>query len=96
MKIHAELKPLSGKYYGSEIALTNENGGEALIQVWINGVGDNIPSERELGDHYHQNDQGQWIDEHGYGYEICNDHYESQIALQVSQAIVDAINSREF
>lgn len=77
----AEIEPLSGKYYGSHIALKGPDGATDLIEVWV--MGDYKPSERELE---------AW-DEDEYGpYEINDSHYETQFGYEVCKLIVGAIN----
>ena len=84
MKLRAELLPLTGKYYGSRIALKNEDGRiDDQIVIWI--MGDCTPSERELAGH----------DEAEYGpYEVCDSHFESTLGYEVCKLIVEAINER--
>lgn len=101
MKIKAELLPLSGKYYGTEIHLKNEDGSQAEFIVWVNRISDGKPSEREQRAHTEQ------LVRYGYSdteiendpdlaYEICDDHYETQDALEICKVLVDAINKAEF
>lgn len=83
LPVRAELLPLKGKYYGSEIALYDAEGDHTdTIQVWVFG-NDYTPSEREL--------EG-W-DEEEYGpYEVCDSHFESRLGYEICQRIVKAIN----
>lgn len=84
-QIEAEIIPLGGKYYGTDIRLETDDGREAYITVWVNKVSDYKPSEREL--------EG-WDEERDGPYEICDDHYETKTGFEISKCIVEAINKR--
>jgi len=80
----AELKPLDGKYYGTEVAITrdgddNRDFGEGLIQIWV--VGNYEPSRRELDD---------WDTDE---LELLSDsHYETETSLEIAELLVKAVN----
>jgi hypothetical protein len=87
-KLVAELVPLGGKYYGTEIVLINdETNTKAYFQVWINEISDYRPSEREL--------RG-WDEQENGPYEICDNHYETDTAYKVCLAIEKALNGLEI
>jgi len=95
MKIQARIAPNDRKYYGTTIELENEEGTKAEFQVWVNGIGDYTPSERE----YDVEKDGRfYVEEDGelYEYEICDDHYETAAALKICKKIVEAINGIEI
>lgn len=101
-KLKAELMPIDGKYYGSVINLAVE-GDElrrtASIEVWVNGVSNYTPSEREYdvkgedGKFYVRSEYDD--DPEFYEYEISDDHFESQTALDICNAIVKALDGLE-
>jgi len=97
MKIKAEIMPNDRKYYGTEIQLTNEEGKTASFVVWVNSISDYVPSEREI-DFVGEDGKFYWRDEHDnsvWEYEICDDHYETQTALNICNKIVEALNGTE-
>jgi hypothetical protein len=83
----AELKPLDGKYYGTEVSITSDDNkgfGEGLIQIWV--MGNWEPSRREL--------EG-YPDEYGDEFEICDSHYETETGLKIAELLVEAINDND-
>lgn len=96
MKIKAEILPNDRKYYGTVIKLTNEEGREAHIEVWINGISNYLPSKREV-DFIGEDGKPYIRDEDGevFEYEICDDHYETQTAFDICKKIVEALNGME-
>lgn len=101
--ITAELKPLSGKYYGTEIILYVDGEEAQTIKVWdANKVYE--PSVRELQRHGYtrkQWDENALVDD-GWGgkYPIreadlmCDSHYEDHGDYLVAMEIVKSINCR--
>jgi hypothetical protein len=84
----AELKPLDGKYYGTEVSITKDGDdpgdfGEGLIQIWV--MGNWEPSKREL--------EG-YPDEYGDDFEICDSHYETETGLEIAELLVEAVNTK--
>lgn len=77
----AKLIPLEGKYYGTRIAVTTEDGCESTIYVWH--MGNHKPSAREL--HY-------WREVGDCPHETCNSHFESESSLEIAERIVKALN----
>lgn len=76
----AEIKPLHGKYYGTEIKLEN---GERIV-VWLRG--DGKPSRREL--------EGITYEEAVEDDYFCDSHYETEFCLSVCEAIVKALEAK--
>lgn len=96
MKIHAEILPSERKYYGTEIQLTTEDGRTAQFNVWVNGISDYTPSERE----YDIEEDGKFYvhdteTDDRWEYEISDDHFESQTAYKICQKIVEALDGME-
>jgi hypothetical protein len=77
--LEAKILPLDGKYYGTCVELTTDDGTSSWIQIWH--TDSSKPSEREIAD---------WEGE----YEICDSHYESQTAYEVAQKIVEMLNRK--
>jgi hypothetical protein len=86
MRIKANIEPLKGKYYGTEIKL-DLDGEEHFFKIWIEGL---EFSERELKN---CNDcKRRQLDCF-----VCFDHFhtEYQVCYDVCKAIVDKINGIE-
>lgn len=92
----AELAPLEGKYYGTEVRIlpTDEKEfSEGHLLIWV--AGNHKPSEREL-EGYELKD-GKWqlydkeLDE-WFEYEICDSHYETETSLALAMALIEAVN----
>ena len=94
----AQLLPLNGKYYGTIIRITHDDGETDEIKVWLSG---RIPSDREF-DNYCTREQ--WESNQMI---MCSDnyemeakeyigpwdcHFENEESLKVSKTIVEAIN----
>lgn len=88
----AELLPLTGKYYGTEIRLTDDAGGASTLRIWHQA--DPEPSERELKS---LEDDGPYLltqEERDEAYRdlVSGGHYESATSLRVARIIVDALS----
>lgn len=94
------IRPLKGKYYGTEIDIVTKCGNTTTIKVWIcNG----IPSDRELAlagltmadwENDKEIDDG-WGGKIGcrtVGDIVCDNHYESELSLRIAQRIAEALN----
>lgn len=97
----AILKPLIGKYYGTEIEIHFEDGQEKeVFKLWNSG--DFEPSVRELERHGYT--QEQWdknetvIDEDGWKDKIrnmdlvCDSHFESKLTYVRALELIHKIN----
>lgn len=80
--MRAHLEPLKGKYYGTEIAITHEDGEIECFNVWIHG-NNHDASERELANMDYPGD-----------FEYNDSHYETQGCLEICRKIVKAINGQ--
>lgn len=100
--MRAELIPLDGKYYGTEIRLDFEDGGkEEFIILWESG--DNNLSEREIEqngftkEQYHNNE----LVDDGHGKKIRiqlllqpdDIHFESEKTYRRALQIIEKLNS---
>ena len=95
----AIIRPIEGKYYGTEIDIQTDSGREAHLRVWV-ACGE--PSIRELQERGFTKDD--WennvdIDDGWGGKEkirnagfLCDSHYECKESLEIAQKIVSAIN----
>jgi len=100
--MRATLRPLEGKYYGTEIELHFEDGeGKEVIKFWNSG--DYTPSIREIeswGYTPEQWDDNEIVDD-GDGTMvqirklglICDSHFESKLTYERAIKIVNVINS---
>lgn len=104
----AILKPLNGKYYGTEIQINFEDGGDTeTFKLWDSG--DYEPSVRELesmGYTQQQWDNNELVSE-GYSDEkgnpymvpirsaglICDSHFESKLTYQRALKLLNLINN---
>lgn len=100
----AILKPLHGKYYGTEIQINFEDGGETeTFKLWDSG--DYTPSVRELesmGYTQEQWDNNEPIDD-GYTNDgkipireaglICDSHFESKLTYERALKLLNLINN---
>jgi hypothetical protein len=83
----AELKPLQGKYYGSQITIIQEDGSKNEINVWIHDKR-LIPSQRELERGGYKNNKEACEDDH-----LIDTHFESDIGHKIYLKIIDTLNS---
>lgn len=72
------IRPLSGKYYGTEIEITYE-GHHFILTLWNSA--DYIPSDRELGEMSIE----EWLRD-GYG---SGGHFESKVTYNLAKKIDD-------
>lgn len=104
----AEIAPLEGKYYGTEIRIiglpfpcTNYNG-TCAFTIWYSA--NYQPSDRELDkagitrEDYNNNSliecgDGETLPARAF-LEICDSHFESQFTYELAQLIVHAINKK--
>lgn len=100
--MNAKLLPLKGKYYGTEIEITDDRGTAHIITLWDNGS--YVPSEREL-DGISEDDWRanvvQYVDP-DYGeiraqdvVEVCDSHFESKETYELALSIMSAINGEK-
>jgi len=95
----ATIRPLKGKYYGTEIDIVTDSGNEALLTVW---VACGSPSDREIESWGHT--RADWeanleIDD-GWGGKkriqsadyLCDSHYECEESLMIAKKIVKALS----
>ena len=97
----AILKPLKGKYYGTEIEIHFEDGEEKeVVKFWNSG--DFEPSVRELEQHGYtqvQWDKNEEVD-NGWGGKTeirkmdltCDSHFESRLTYERALKLVRLIN----
>ena len=81
MDISAKLLPLEGKYYGTRVEITTDEGCTSWVMIWHNDSSG--PSSREL--------EGWDVEEYGE-YEICDSHYETATDLLIAETIVKVVN----
>lgn len=81
--MHAQIRPLKGKYYGTLIDIIHPNGTYTL-DIWFQG--DGTPSERELADI----PKGEQIWDY-----LDGSHMETKDGYELAQLICDAINSKK-
>lgn len=100
----AELLPLNGKYYGTEIQVTDGDK-DTVFKIWCNA--DYKPSDRELaacGVTRKQYDNNELVGTETWGEstyevmakdqcEVCDSHFESDWTYNLAQKIIEAINS---
>jgi hypothetical protein len=95
----AELKPLTGKYYGTEIEITEGPLKDLCFKLW-KCTGN--PSDRELEEYNYTRKQwnnNEMVDD-GFGCEfpiqksdiVCDSHYESQEVYQLAKRLVEFLN----
>jgi hypothetical protein len=97
----AKLKPLTGKYYGTEIEIDFEDGSDKEVIKFWNTYGLE-PSKRELelfGYTQEQWDKNELIDNGYNGMTpikqmdlICNSHFESKLTYERALKVIAAIN----
>ena len=100
----AELLPLKGKYYGTKVKVTNDNGSEYFLTFWSGECRE--PSDRELKG---QCTIEQWRDneelpiEDGWGNPTtracdlvaCDScHFESRETYATAKELVDLVNKQ--
>src|SRR5690606_30597007 len=97
----AILKPLTGKYYGTEIQIDFQDGGNTeTIKLW--DTGDFTPSVRELelwGYTEQQWENNELVD-NGWGGKTpikqmdltCDSHFESKLTYQRALKLLNLIN----
>jgi hypothetical protein len=87
--VKAELKPLTGKYYGTEIEITDGPLKDLCFKLW-KSTGN--PSDRELEKNDYTREQ---LDKNKelLMYLICDHHYESQEVYKLAKDIVWYLNS---
>ena len=96
----ASLKELDGKYYGTVVAITSDNGYKYTINLW---GGDYTPSKRELalnGFTEKQWEESALVDD-GWGGKApirqmditCDNHFESKETYELAEKLVKLINS---
>jgi hypothetical protein len=82
----ATIGDLNGKYYGTPILITLDDGTKAEIEVWIHN-GKCEASKRYLEDCGCKTTEEACREEF-----ICDRHYESAICYKICTLIVNAIN----
>lgn len=93
MKLEAILAPLEGKYYGTKIVVRTPDN-EEWIMIWCN-IGNCDPSEREL-EAYKRDQMLSQEEMEEYPYEVCDNHYESVAAYEMSKVIVKALDGLDI
>jgi hypothetical protein len=79
----AEIAPLEGKYYGTQIEVSHPHG-DFYFTVWFSG--DRKPSKRQL------KHEGLKLKDWKEGDFGCDGHYESKDCYEICEIIVDALN----
>jgi len=103
--VKAEILPLSGKYYGTEVEVkfNDPEIQDGLIQIWITGnwklslreIGimreflSEGLTEKEVKETYPDGDKSMLEDW------VCDSHYETETSYKIAQLLVDAINRNE-
>jgi hypothetical protein len=77
--ITAEILPLEGKYYGTDIRILENHQPIGSFEIWVNGLNGEgyLPSVRES------------IPPN----EIWDDHFESNLSYSLAKCFVEAVNS---
>jgi len=83
MTTKAWIKPLHGKYYGTEVVIEID-GNRTVVEVWE--MGDYRPSTRQLEDWGVTEEQARADDY------MCNTHYETALGYKIAQRIAQAFN----
>jgi hypothetical protein len=95
----ATLKPLDGKYYGTEIEVKEGKEHIATIKLWDDG--DYTPSGRYLAEYGYTTEQWETnaiIHDDGWTGHIknidlvCDSHFESKLTYERALKIISAIN----
>lgn len=88
--MRAHIKPLERyrKYYGTEIEILDGPAKDEIIKIWVSC---GKPSTREL-DNFHADLKENGCDD-SEPYEICDSHYESQLDLDIANAVVKALET---
>jgi len=103
--VKAEILPLKGKYYGTEIVITDDYGFRYCITLWNDGNFE--PSDRELAgictieqwrnNEFLPNELDPWTGKKGVyakdAIEICDSHFESRNTYELACKLVDLINN---
>ena len=100
-RMKAILKPLKGKYYGTEIEIHFEDGEEKeVLKFWNSG--DFEPSVRELERNGYTQEQWDKNEEVDNGWDgkteirkmdlICDSHFESRLTYERALKLVRLIN----
>lgn len=91
LKLPLALKPLSGKYYGTEIV---DADGEHVCTIWDHSRGDPGLSEREMAVLFpsggHPLTDAEKVE--AVSEWMCDAHYESIGDYEVARLIVEAVN----
>lgn len=100
VKITAKLKPLLGKYYGTEIEVVSSDNVKATIKIWDSG--DYTPSNRYLESYGYTEEQ--WKNNvlvyDGWNGKapirsldlVCDSHFESKQSYDLAVEIVNRLN----
>jgi hypothetical protein len=93
--VKAKLLDLEGKYYGTRVEVFDKTGDSAgWVVIWLNPTDESeyAPSRREI-EQYMGDEWGHpTFEEAKAEYEICDSHYETQLAYDVATKLVEAIN----
>lgn len=79
----AKLRPLNGKYYGTEIEIDFQDGSDKEVIKFWNTDGFE-PSIREISD---------CDDEESIKEIMCDSHFESKLTYERACKVIDAINT---
>lgn len=82
----AEVLPLDGKYYGTEVLIYTDDGSKWLTTIW---VGRGKPSRREYEQCTECECDGKSCDMIDYS------HYESEDSLRLAEIFSEAVNKYE-
>lgn len=90
----AELKPLVGKYYGTEVEIssTDKAFGGGHVTIWV--AGNYEPSEREIVglQEHHELEGYDPPTQEDFDEIACDSHYETQTSYEIACKLVAAIN----
>jgi hypothetical protein len=81
--MEAHIKPLHGKYYGTEIVYQLPGEDVGSLQVWDRG--DGTPSQRQL------EDWGMTLQEARDDDMMCDSHYETTLSYRIAEIVRDAL-----
>ena len=91
----AKLVDLRGKYYGTEVDILDDEGdsmGHVVIWLTPHSKNDYQPSRREIESYMGDEWGNPTFEEAKADYEVCDNHYECQLAFNVATKLVEAIN----
>lgn len=105
--MNATLEPLEGKYYGTVVRVHYGPGEYEYREVnfWFSDLSKSRPSTREMGtitvEEWEKNPLTDYVNEDGEKMtiheivNICDSHWESQMALDLAELFIKAVNEKQ-